>query len=264
MTVASYYTPLGPGRFQPSEHVRGAWNDHEQHMAPVSGLVAHALETHEPRAQMQLARISYDILGLIPAEPTEVDVRTLRPGRTIELLEATVVSGGRPVVRARAWRLAHYDTAAVCGGDAAPMPDPQSLPPWDGPRTWPGGYIASLEGRAAPDNVPGCGRVWLRTDVTLVAGVKVSPTAAFVGLVDTANGVVVRESPDGWMFPNVDLSIHLFRQPVAGWVGLDTTVTFGATGVGLTSSTLHDSRGPVGRSEQLLTLRPRPARHTSA
>jgi hypothetical protein len=33
-------------------------------------------------------------------------------------------------------------------------------------------------------------------------------------------------------------------------------VTIGANGVGLTSTTLHDERGPVGRAEQILTVRP--------
>jgi hypothetical protein len=38
-------------------------------------------------------------------------------------------------------------------------------------------------------------------------------------------------------------------------VGLDTTVVFGPDGAGLTTSVLHDRTGPVGRSEQLLTVR---------
>jgi hypothetical protein len=29
----------------------------------------------------------------------------------------------------------------------------------------------------------------------------------------------------------------------------------GPTGLGLTSTTLHDERGPVGRAEQILTVR---------
>ena len=80
--------------------------------------------------------------------------------------------------------------------------------------------------------------------------------ASFVKLLDTANGVAVRESPLEWMFPNVDLTVHLFRQPEGHWVGLDTTVAFGPTGLGLTSSVLHDRRGQVGRAEQSLTVRP--------
>jgi hypothetical protein len=76
-----------------------------------------------------------------------------------------------------------------------------------------------------------------------------------VGLVDTANGTGVRRSPREWMFPNVDLTLHLHRQPVGPWLGLDTSVVFGPTGQGVTSSVLHDVHGPVGRAEQVLTVR---------
>src|SRR5215207_6487031 len=81
----SYYVPLPDGRFQPTIHVQGAWNDHEQHTGPVSGLIAHAIDRHEPRPEMVLARICYEILGVIPAEPTGVTIETIRPGHTIEL-----------------------------------------------------------------------------------------------------------------------------------------------------------------------------------
>ncbi|MDQ2781358.1 MAG: thioesterase family protein [Actinomycetota bacterium] len=251
----SYYVARADGLFQPTRHVQGAWHDHEQHMAPVSGLIVHAIDAHEPRPELQLARITFDILGVIPAEPSEVVVTTVRPGRTIELVEATLVVQNRPRVRARAWRLARHDSGAVAGGELLELPEPGTFESWDGTKVWKGGYIASLEARADPANVPGRGRTWLRTDVTLVEGVEVSPTAAYVGLLDTANGMVVRESPRQWMFPNVDLTVHLFRQPTAGWVGFDTTVVFGPDGVGLTSTTLHDSHGPVGRCEQALTVR---------
>ena len=50
--ASSYYVPLGDGRYQPTIHVQGAWNDHEQHMGPVSGLIAHAIDQHEPRPEM--------------------------------------------------------------------------------------------------------------------------------------------------------------------------------------------------------------------
>ena len=40
---------------------------------------------------------------------------------------------------------------------------------------------------------------------------------------------------------------------------LDTSVSIGPTGVGLTTSNLHDESGPVGRCEQILTVRPMPA-----
>jgi hypothetical protein len=74
--------------------------------------------------------------------------------------------------------------------------------------------------------------------------------------VDTANGVVPRVDPtQGLAFPNLDLQVHLYRVPQGQWLGLQTTQQYGSDGIGLTSSVLHDSLGPFGRSEQILTLR---------
>jgi hypothetical protein len=255
----AYYQRLDADRFQPTVHAQGAWNDHEQHMAPVSGLLAHALERHAPRPDLVMGRVSYDILGLIPLEPTTVRVRTVRPGRTIELLEAVASVGGRDVVRALAWRLSVQDTAAVAGGMPRALAPRERCTPFDGAATWPGGYIRSIEVLRAPGRVPGEGQAWLRTAHPLVEGEPATPTAAFLGLVDTANGMNVRLDPREWAFPNLDLAVHLYRAPQGGpgrWIGFDTVVTVGAGGVGLTSSTLHDELGPVGRAEQILTVRP--------
>ncbi len=48
-----------------------------------------------------VSRVSYDILGVIPIGPMTVEVSVLRPGRTIELVEARLHYDGRPVVLAR-------------------------------------------------------------------------------------------------------------------------------------------------------------------
>src|SRR5699024_8890437 len=93
------------------------------------------------------------------------------------------------------------------------------------------------------------------TPVDLAAGESASPLASYIGRVDTANGIAAREEPSEWMFPNVDLTIHLYRQPQGAWTGLDTTVVFGSSGQGVTSTVLHDVHGPVGVAEQMLVVR---------
>jgi hypothetical protein len=75
-------------------------------------------------------------------------------------------------------------------------------------------------------------------------------------LFDIANGMAVRVSPHEIAFPNVDLTAHLFDSPRGDWLGLDTTVSFGTSGLGLTSSVLHDIHGPIGVLSQALTVRP--------
>jgi Thioesterase-like superfamily len=256
----AYYERLDATRFLPTVHAGGAWRDDEQHFAPVAGLLTHEIERHAAGTGLLVGRLTFEILGVIGAAESDVRVETLRPGRTISLVEATMTVAGRAVVRARAWLMSRQDTAAVAGGAPAPLPPREQLPVWHGPDTWPGGYIASIEVRRSADAVPGRAQAWLSTPVDLVAGEQAGALARFVGLVDTANGIAVRQPPGEWMFPNLDLSVHLHRQPAGGVVGLDTSVVFGPDGVGLTSSVLFDELGAVGRAEQVLTVRPLPAR----
>lgn len=250
----AYFERLSETEFRATEHVGGAWSEDEQHVAPALGLLAHAVET-ERGPDLALARLSFDILGTMPVDVVEVDVKVLRPGRTIELVEATLSHAGRAAVVLRAWRLQEQPTAAVAGTPVLPLPRPQELEHWDPTTVWRGGFIASVQVRR-DETQPGRARFWIRTDHELVADEKVSETARFVGLLDLANGMTVREDPRSVVFPNVDLTAHLFTTPTAGWVGFDTSVSFGADGLGLTSSVVHDVDGPVGTSSQVLTVRP--------
>lgn len=254
----SYYRRIAADTFRPTGHSQGAWRESEQHMGPAAGLLAYALQTAHPRPDLRLCRISFDILGVIIAADSTIEVEVVRPGRTIELLRARMVIEGRTAVLAHGWRLATADTAAVAGGSPEALPSPASWPAGTVAR-WSGGFIESLQLRLGPDSGPGRCRAWLRTPLTLIADEPVSDLVAFTTLVDTANGLAARQDPAGWTFPNLDLTLHYVRNPVLGadgWVGLDSTATWGPDGIGLTSSALHDRHGAVGRAEQILTLRP--------
>ena len=258
---SAYFEPIAAGRYRPTKQAGGAWQDNEIHFSPLGGLIVHAIDVHRAAKDggtngKELGRISFDILGFLAADDCEIRVETIRPGRTIELIEAIVTIGGRAAVLARAWFIATADTHAVSGGEPNSLTSAENSMPWAMTDTWPGGYVASLETRVVTLPLPGRGSAWLRTDIALVVGELSSAHASFIALVDTANGVAVRESPLDVAYPNLDLTIHLYRQPRGDWVGLDTTVTFGPAGHGLTSTVLHDEAGPVGRAEQILTVRP--------
>src|SRR5690625_2720264 len=92
-------------QYRPTLHAQGAWNEHEQHMGPASGIIAYELERYHPREQMRYARLSFDIFGLIHLEDFTVETRTIRPGRTIELVESVLHSRGRQQIVARAWQI---------------------------------------------------------------------------------------------------------------------------------------------------------------
>lgn len=254
----AYFERTGTTTFRATEHVGGAWDTATQHIAPALGLLVHAVELDRDRRRdddLVVGRLSYDILGTVPVEEVGVEVRVIRPGRTIELVEASLTHGGRDVVLLRAWLMQPRDSAAASGTPLERIESPDEMKPWDPSARWPGGFIASAEVRRRQVE-PGHAAYWVRTGLPLVAGEDASPLARAAGLLDIANGMTVRADPAEVLFPNIDLTAHLFREPRGDWIGFDTRVSFGPGGVGLTSSTLHDLDGPVGTLAQVLTVRP--------
>ncbi|MEJ2898285.1 thioesterase family protein [Acinetobacter sp. NS-4] len=235
---------------------QGAWNEHEQHMAPATGILCAELDRFAPRNDMRIGRISLDILGLIPAGVFSVSTKVIRPGKTIELIESEMKSQGKTCIVARTWRMMTQQSRSVKGLEDAHATGPEAAPIWEGIRQWPGGYIQSIEARSH-ERRAGKGIVWLRTQHDMVEDESTSDFVRLMGMVDTANGIVPRQDwPFSWGFPNLDLQIHMHRLPQGQWLGLETMQQYGEDGIGLSSSVLHDVHGPFGRSEQILTLRP--------
>ncbi|WP_144828261.1 thioesterase family protein [Kocuria rhizophila] len=254
-TPDAHYIRTGELSFRTTVYTQGAWSPLEQHMAASSGLLVHEIERNHPREDMIPVRFSFDILGFIAGGEIEVHTRVLRPGKTIELVEATMSSGGRDCIRLSMWRLKTSDTQDVAGGEIEPLTPLEQCEELNMYEQWGGGYIGSLEARVARMPRPGSGAGWLRISKAVVEGEQSSPTAQFISAVDAANGLAPRVEIGPWAFPNVDLTIHMFRAPVSAWVGLDTNVEFGGDGVGLTHSELFDEQGPIGRVAQALTVR---------
>lgn len=254
----AYFDRLGPGTYRPTGHVSGAWDESTQHIGPALGLLAHAVEVDcasRREDPMVISRLSYELLGVVPMDAVDIEVEVIRPGRTIELVEATYGHGDRTGTRLRAWLQQPRDTAGIAGDGFDPIPPPESMEPWDPTTVWPGGFLASAQVRRDSAG-PGRARYWVRTDVPLLADEEVSPLARAAGLIDIANGLAIRSDPEQVQYPNIDLTAHLVRQPQGEWVGFDTRVTFGPGGLGLTASVIHDEVGPLGTVSQSLTVRP--------
>lgn len=269
--MSSYYTLLSRrtqndgsvvAQYQANIHSQGAWNTHEQHMAPASGLMSYELELFQPREDMVYGRISYDIMGLIPLKNFTVTTRNIRPGKTIELIEVILSCEEKTAIIARAWRLIKGDTSAVASCEDQAIVSRSEMRKWpEIADIWAGGYIKSIKDHLHTnlDRRNGCAQMWISNDLEMVEGIKTSPFVKLIGMVDTNNGLAIaQDAPFSHMFPNIDLQIHLYRMPKGQWLGLDTRQQYGASGVGLTTAVLHDEEGPFGHSEQILTVRPMP------
>ena len=254
----AYFERVSESAFRATPHVGGAWNPDDQHIAPALGLLLHVVERDRDARRtdgLVVSRLSYDILGTIPIGIVGTTVRVVRPGRTIELVEATLAHNDRAAIVLRAWLIRPRDTAHLHAAALHHIAPPTDMPSWEPSTVWPGGFVASAD-VSREQTEPGRAAFWARTPLPLIAGEPVSRLASAAGLFDIANGMTVRVSPRDVAFPNIDLTAHLFTQPRGEWIGFDTTVSFGTTGIGVTSSVLHDTHGPIGTMSQILTLRP--------
>jgi|SRR5690554_1459070 len=243
--------------YRPTINTQGAWNKNEQHMAPATGVICAELEKFQPKENMRIGRMSFDILGMIHLYEFQINTRCIRPGKTIELIESVFEAKGRACIVARTWRMITENTAEVAGLEDKPILSHETLSNWKGMSLWNGGYIKSIsKDIKIVARRPGKGSGWMTNQLEMVKGEPTSSFVKLMGMVDTMNGVVVRqEILFTHIFPNVDLQIHLYRLPTGTWLGLEVEQQYGQDGIGLTTAVLHDEEGPFGHAEQILTVR---------
>jgi hypothetical protein len=253
--MTAFYEPLGDDVFRSTEHTVGPWGPDSQHLGPPSALLVRSLQALRP----SLSRVTFEVLGPVPVADLRVSTSVERPGRSVELLSATLSHEGRVVLTARAWHIVGSDTSAVAGGEVAAMAPPASAVPMEIPDFWSGGYLAAVEWLSVSGGIftPGDAQVWARPRVAVVEGSEPTPLERLFSVVDSASGVSSRVDIRKWYAINTDLTVHLHRQPVGEWIGMDARTTIGPDGVGLATSTVHDVEGPVGTTAQALFVRER-------
>ena len=124
----SFYVPVGDGVWQATVHTAGPWSSSAQHGGPPSALLGRAMLRCQPRPDMMITRFTCEILRAIPVGEITVAARVARPGRSVELLEATASAGGREVARATAWRVLRTACPAVESRHPVPPPLPADPP----------------------------------------------------------------------------------------------------------------------------------------
>ena len=266
--------------YRSSELTRGPWDGESQHAGPPAALLAREIERCEgigggPEDRL-VGRITLEIVRPVPIAPLRVSAEIVRPGRRVEMIEATLAAeDGTELVRARAWRLLRGSVelppgldsespdgpAAAAGrptGSLGRPPSPLDLPASEAffDTGFDVGYHSAMEYRFALGTFvePGPAACWLRMRHPLVAGEEPTPLQRVMIAADTGNGISATLDIDRFVFINVDLSVHLHRMPVGEWVCLDALTIPEPTGIGLADTMLLDERGPIGRACQTLLI----------
>jgi hypothetical protein len=254
VTSAFYLPTSDDGRFIATEHTGGPWDPAMQHGGPPSALLARAAERESPTRPATVVRMAVEILGPVPVGEVTVASHLARPGRSVEMIEAELSSGGRVAVRARAWRvrLAELDLppALAAPAQTPPMPTADSPSPPD----WPGGFLHAMQLRFPVGSwtEPGPATAWARQTVPLVEGEEPSGLQRLMVLADCGNGISSTLPIGEWLFINPDLTVHLSRYPAGEWLCLEAASTVDRHGFGVATSTLYDAAGQVGHGAQSL------------
>jgi hypothetical protein len=251
--VDPLYRTDGDG-FVATRLTQGGWNPEHQHGGPVQGLVARCVEAVPTLADMQVTRLTFDMVRPVPIGP-RLDVRTevLREGKKIQLVEARLLVGDVVHVRCTALRVRVEDVTR--GGTLPasttvdePLPAPETFEPVYRDLAHAPGFLEAIDMVRFP--LPGrdddAFGYWIHLRAPVVEGEEPSPLSRLCVAGDFTNMIGIHVV-DHLSFSaiNPDVTVQVLRYPVGEVIGVagDTRLALDR-GLGTSVALLHDRTGP--------------------
>jgi hypothetical protein len=245
--------------YRPTRLSGSPWSADALHGGPPAALLARDIERHEGGEGFQVVRITVELLRPVPYRRLEISTRLLRPGRNVQLIEATLRSPEHDVARATGLRIRRTEIAlpgGVPAGEPAPPGPEEGQPSRAGAGPFlPGFHSEAVEHRFIRGSfeTPGPAVDWIRIRFPLLEDEPLSALCRACAAADFGNGI------SGLLvgthtYINPDLTVYLHRHPEGEWICLDAVTHIPANGIGLAESRLSDERGAIGRAMQRLIV----------
>ncbi|MCK9485719.1 MAG: thioesterase family protein [Dehalococcoidia bacterium] len=262
--------------FVPSPAAGSPWTKDALHGGPPAGLLARCIEAYIGDPEMQLARLTVDLFRAVPSQPLAVQVESVRSGRRIHVVQASILADGQEVTRATAALLRRSD-APVGGLSYPPPPGPDGLPVNAGlarprgdapeperPRLE--GFHTFIEVAWASERFAPLPTAWMRIPVPFIAGEETSPVTRAAALSDFGNALANQVGNEGapasamsaLSYINSDITLYLDRNPRGEWLCLQADFRDEAEGVGHVEAAWFDREGRYARGVQARLANPRP------
>lgn len=262
--ITCAYRSSGHGTWYSTELTRGPWHPEHQHGGPPIALVAHQIAASAAALGLtHIARVTANLLRPVPIAELSVTVNTDYAGRNAAHFSATLVAGGKEVVRITA--LAQREAPVVIPEDLPghPLPQAPDSPEGSTPVLFPFaqdvvGYADLVELRTARGaffRAPSA--VWFRMRHPLIEGEPTEGLERVLVAADSGNGISAVLDFRRYLFVNSDLTVNLLRRPRGEWICVDAQSVIGPASSGLAEARIFDTTGLVGRATQSLVVRQR-------
>lgn len=256
--LQAFYLPRSDGGLDSTSATSSPWDESLQHGGPPAALLVRAVEAVRSDPSLQVARITADMLGGIPQGRVHVEAHVVKPGRRVEMVQATLSVDERPAVTATAWLI-----RATLNATAEHATPPAPLPPrpetsmstfFDG--VSPGwGYGRAIDWRFVEGGYePGPATVWARLRVPLVLGEETSPVQRLLTVADSTNGLSGPLPMREWFFIPPTVTATIERAPESEWMLLEARSTVGPHGIGTAVGRMADERGHLATITQPLMV----------
>jgi acyl-coenzyme A thioesterase PaaI-like protein len=256
MTLEAVFVHAGE-RFRATEAALGPWYEGALHGGAPAALLVHAVTAATGDPTLRLARMTYDFVRPVPIGELSVDVEVVRPGRRVNLLDASLLDPqGTEVMRGRAL-LVHPSELGQSPLSAPPFPGPEAGRENDFPGArGPNFATEAMEIRFVEGSFhePGPATAWFRLRRPLVAGEPTSGLELIAAVGDFGNGIASVLSWEDHVFINPDLTLYIEREPVGEWVALQAQTRIGLGSVAVAESVLWDQQGRIARATQALLV----------
>ncbi len=246
--------------YVPHERTRGPWSEDAQHGGAVASLVAALVEARDRVRDIQVVRITYELLRPVPLRPLRVTLRPGDSGRSVDRVDVEVrpIDDDQPVVLARALRMRRKPVSLPALASDDPPPAPEDCPPIDmSIFPWTSLVSHGVEMRLAGGSAflePGPAAVWFRLRQPVVEGLPLTPLQRVCLVADFGNGTSNVAPLLSFLYVNADLTVAVHREAQGEWICLDSVSRLGDRGIGLTSSRILDRAGSVGHATQSLLV----------
>jgi hypothetical protein len=174
--TGAFFVPEGEG-YRATELTRGPWSKDLMHGGPPAGLLARALE-QRAGPDFAASRLSIEFLRPLSIGAFALAAETIRAGKKVQVLTATLRSEGKDVIRANAVFIRRAPLEVPAGEAPAWRPEPPDhcLPYSFHFFTEPVGYHTAMELRSARGTWGhGSMAAWMRMRVPLLPRETPSP-----------------------------------------------------------------------------------------